>query len=530
MGIFASYSCSDGGQIAGPVVEVLRRHGFDVLWDADLSSSHPMSIQAWMESAVRERIVVVIVSESYLKALLSNDFMERLGVRYELGLIRQKLYHHSGADRCPVVVVVPPGIEMNSLPAMLQQLVAHRFDPSTCDGEEALVRSLKALEEDCGGRPPVAVQEHDEVYRTRAVLSDLQAEPLFSENAYLLARELVERGSGDFELVRGFESVAAVAKARGDVGLVRRLSEVCLRTLASGPPVKGDEELKAKVLVTGQAWHLLREHRFGEAILMAQDGTHIAEKCRDLKTAARGKRAEARVLLHQAVEAVGYDRMYFLGKCEDLLMIAKELFRLVGGPTSEELGVCASLHAELRLLRYESTRCPDELAAAVRQAHVAETVLTPGTEPYHWLAVLQARLSLAEKKYNEGKELVTGVITTADFPEVVAKSCQVRADLLFATREKAAALRDLLAAEESYRRLGCEHAADTCWWTIARSDASKVTDVRLTAADLDKLEELAPNPGDRRRAVLEHELRTPRRLVRRSTPDWVCLIDRVQHD
>ncbi|MET9230448.1 hypothetical protein [Lentzea sp. NPDC003310] len=512
------------------MVEVLRGHGFDVLWDADLSSSHPMSIQAWMENAVRERTVVVIVTESYLKALLSNDFTERLGVRYELGLIRQKLYHHVGAERCPVVVVVPPGIEMNSLPALLQQLVAHRFDPRTREGEEELVRSLKALEEDRGVHSSPAVQELDEVYRTRATLSDLQAEPLISDKAYVLARELVERGSGDFELVRGFDSVSAVLKARGDVRLVRRLSEVCLQTLAIGPPVRGDEELKAKILVAGQAWHLLREHRFSEATLMAQDGTQIAEKWRDLKTAARGKRAEARVFLHLAAEAVGHDRKYYLGKCEHLLMVAKDLFRSIGGSTSEELGVCASLHAELQLLRHESSQCADELAAAVRRAHVAETVLTPGTEPYHWLAVLQARLCLADKKYTEGKELVTAVIATADFPEVVAKSRQVRADLLFATREKAAALRDLLAAEESYRRLGCEHAADTCWWTIARSDASKVTDVRLTNADLDRLEDLAPNPGDRRRAILEHELRSPRRLVRRSSPDWVCLIDRVQHD
>ncbi|MCX2953061.1 hypothetical protein [Lentzea sp. NEAU-D7] len=489
-----------------------------------------MSIQAWMENAVRERIVVVVVSDSYLKALLSNDFMERLGVRYELGLIRQKLYHHVGADRCPVVVVVPPGTEVNSLPALLQQLVVHRFDPNTRDGEEELVRSLKALEEGNRGRPSPVVQDGDEVYRTRAALSALQAEPLSSEKAYLLARELVERGAGDFELVRGFESVAAVAKARGDVRLVRRLSEVCLRTLASGPQLRGEEELKAKVLVAGHAWHLLREHRFSEATLMAQDGTHIAEKVRDLKTAARGKRAEARVFLHLAAESVGYDRVYYLSKGEHLLMIAQDLFRSIGGPTSEELGVCASLHAELQLLRHESTGCPEELAAAVRRAQAAETVLTPGTEPYHWLAVLQARLCLADKKYNEGKELVTTVIATADFPEVVAKSRQVRADLLLATREKAAALRDLLAAEESYRRLGCERAADTCWWTIARYDASKVTDVRLTPADLDRLEELAPNPGDRRRAVLEHELRTPRRLVRRSAPDWVCLVDRVQHD
>ena len=308
------------------------------------------------------------------------------------------------------------------------------------------------------------------------------------------------------------------------------MSEVCLRTLSSVPPLRGEEALKAKVLIAGQAWHLLREHRFSQAASVAQDGTQIAEKCRDLRTAARGKRAEARVFLHMAAEAVGYDRTYYIGKCEHLLMVAKTLFLSIGGPTSEELGVCASLHAEMQLLRYESTRERDELAAAVRRAQEAEGLLTPGTEPYHWLSVLQARLCLAGKRYNAGKEFVTAVIATANLPEVVARSRQVRADLLLATRDKVRALRDLLAAEESFRKLGCDYAADTCWWTIAKNGALEVTDVRLTIADLDRLEDLAPDPGDRRRAVLEHELTAPKRLGRRSAPDWACLVDRVQHE
>ncbi|RAS61123.1 TIR domain-containing protein [Lentzea atacamensis] len=528
MAIFVSYSCSDGRPAAAAVVDVLREHTFDVLWDADLSAIHPMSIQAWMETAVRDRIVVVIVSPAYLKALLSNDFVERRGVRYELGLIRQKLYHHDSANGCGVVVVVPPGIEMNSLPAVLQQLVAHSFDPGTRSGEEELVRSLRALEGQ-NGDAPSAVTEGEGVRHTRTILSALQALPPFSDHAHALAQELAERGTGDFELVWAFESVVAVAKAHGDVRLVRRLSELCLRTLSSMPPLKGKGELEAKVLIAGQSWHLLRERRFSLAVSVAEDGTLIAEKCRDLKTVARGKRAQARVALHIAAAGRGQDRAHYLAKCEHLLMVAKTLFRSIGGPASEELGVCASLHAEMQLLRYDETGERDLLDAAVRRAQEAEKLLTPGTEPYHWVTVLQARLCLADKRYDEGKKLATAVIATADFPEVVARARQVRADLMLATRKRAAAVRDLIAAEESFRRLGCDYAADMCWWTIAKYDASQVTDVPLTAADLGQLEALAPDPGDRRRAVLEHESTAPRRLGR-SAPDWARLVDRVQHE
>ncbi|MDT7781596.1 MAG: hypothetical protein QOF58_15 [Pseudonocardiales bacterium] len=526
MAIFVSYSSSDGGPTASAVVGALRARGFDVLWDGDLSIIHPLSIPAWMETAVRDRTVLVIVSDDYLKALLSNDFVERRGVRYEAGLVRHKIYHHGGAHGCAVLPVVPPGIDANALPSVLQQLVIHRFDPGNRHGEEELVRSLGALE--IGGGTMRA--EPEGLYQTRMMLAGLEACPPSSAQAYQLARELVEQGEGDLELARAFDSVVGVAKAHGDVGLVSRLSDVCLKTLSSTLPLKGEGALKAKVLVSGQSWHLLREHRFSQAASVAEEGAQIAKKYRDLDTAARGQRAHARVLLHMAMEALPYDREFYLRNCEHLLILATTLFRSISGPTSEEVGVCASLQAERQLLRYEMTRDRSELGGAWERAHAAEGLLTPGTEPYQWLTVLQARLCLAARKYNEGKEFVTDVITTADFPEVVARSLQVRADLLLATREKAEAVLDLLLAEEKFRSLGCEYAAATCWWTIARIDSTKLVSFRLTPADVLRLEDLAPDPRDRRLAVLEHEHRAARRLGRRAAPDWACLVDRVQHE
>ncbi|MFD4670669.1 TIR domain-containing protein [Lentzea sp. NPDC058450] len=527
MAIFVSYSSSDGGPAASAVVGALRSRGFDVLWDGDLTIIHPLSIQAWMETAVRDRTVLVIVSDDYLKALLSNDFLERRGVRYEVDLVRQKIYHHGGANGCAVVPVVPPDVEANALPSVLQQLVIHRFDPSTLYGEEELVRSLGALEVVANGGEVVQVEQG--VHRSRVMLAALEAKPPSSELAYRLAHDLVEQGEGDLELARAFDSVVAVAKAHGDVPLVSRLSQVCLKTLSSTLPLKGEGALMAKVLVSGKAWHLLREHRFSQAASVAEEGTQIAKKYRDLTTAARGQRAHARVFLHMAMEAMPYDRDFYLRNCEHLLILATTLYRSICGPTSEEVGVCASLHAEKQLLLYEMIGERDLLAAAWESAGIAEGLLTPGTEPYHWLTVLQARLCLAARKYNEGKEFVTSVIATADYPEVVARSLQVRADLFLATREKPEALRDLLVAEAQFRTLGCDYAAATCWWTIARIDSTKLVGFRLSTADVQRLEDLAPDPRDRRLAVLAHELRAAKRLGRRCVPDWACLVDRVQH-
>ncbi|MEU3649178.1 TIR domain-containing protein [Lentzea sp. NPDC034063] len=527
MAIFVSYSSSDGGPAASAVVGVLRSRGFDVLWDGDLPIIRPLSIPAWMETAVRDRTVLVIVSDDYVKALQSNDFVERRGVRYEAGLVRHKIYHHGGANGCAVLPVVPPDVDANALPSVLQQLVLHRFDPGTRLGEEELVRSLGALEVGNGGE--VMQVEQGVAHRTRLMLAALEAHPPSSELAYRLAHELVDQGESDLELARAFDSVVGVAKAHGDVRLVSRLSQVCLKTLSSTSPLKGEGSLMAKVLVSGKAWHLLREHRFSQAASVAEEGTQIAKKYRDLPTAARGQRAHARVFLHMAMEAMPYDREFYLRNCEHLLILATTSFRSIGGPTSEEVGVCASLHAEKQLLLYETTGDRDLLETAWESAGVAEGLLTPGTEPYHWLTVLQARLCLAARKYNEGKEFVTSVIATADYPEVVARSRQVRADLLLATREKSEALRDLLDAEEQFRTLGCDYAAAACWWTVAKIDSTKLVGFRLSAADVQRLEDLAPDPRDRRLAVLAHELRTASRLGRRCVPDWACLVDRVQH-
>ncbi|MFD4643583.1 hypothetical protein ACFWN2_40185 [Lentzea sp. NPDC058436] len=87
--------------------------------------------------------MLVVASPDYVKALGSDDVTDHLGVRYEAGLVRQKIYDHSGADGCTVLPIVPPGTDLKTLSLLLRSLVIHRFDPHTLSGVEELVQSLR---------------------------------------------------------------------------------------------------------------------------------------------------------------------------------------------------------------------------------------------------------------------------------------------------------------------------------------------------------------------------------------------------
>jgi hypothetical protein len=527
-GLFISYSNSDGGSAASALVAALRSRGFDVWWDGDLPAVRPLAITSWMEEGFRDRTVLVVVSPDYLRALESNGFVERRGIRYEARLLRHKLYHHDEAYRCGVVPVVPPRFDKNQLPAVLQSLVIHTFDPATGAGLEVLVKALSGAGGVEGG-VTMSVESSTASPSVREMLRDLEDLDPAEPAAHALALRLVEIGEGDIELARSFDSVVGAAKAHGDVDLVRRTSEMCLRTLSATERLRGEGALEAKILIEGQAWYLLREHRLVRAAAAAEDGTKIAEKYRDLYTAARGILCHATVFLRMAAEGVAFDRDFYLRKSELLLLQAIERFCTISGRASEEAGMCASLSAEWWLARFQLTGDRANLTVAVKKAATAEVLLTPGGERYSWLMVLRARLCHAARKYNEGKEFVTGVIEADAYPEVVARSYQVRAELSLGSRDRASAVRDLLVAEEKFRGLGYDYAAATCWWSIARLDPARVTEVRLTTADIEELEDLTADPPTLRRAVLEYERASARRFGRRCPPDWRFLVERVRY-
>ncbi|MGI5505857.1 TIR domain-containing protein [Lentzea sp. CA-135723] len=525
-GLFVSYSSSDGAVVAAALVASLRSRGFDVWWDGDLPLAAPLSIPSWMEEGFRDRTVLVVVSPDYLRALETNDFLERKGVRYEARLLRHKLYHHEEAYRCDVVPVVPQGFDKNLLPAVLQSLVIHTFDPETGNGIEVLANALSGGAE---GGVAMSVEPSTSPPKVREMLRDLEDLDPAEPAALALARRLAEFGQGDIELARAFDSVVGAAKAHGDVELVRRISETCLGTLSATERLRGEGALEAKILVEGQAWYLLREYRLVRAAAVAEEGTKIAEKYRDLYTAARGTLCHATVFLRMAAVGADFDRDFYLRKSKLLLLQAIERFSAISGKASEEVGLCASLWAEWALARFDLTRERADLVTATKKAKAAEALLSPGGEWYQWLMVLRARLCHASRKYVEGKAYVTDVIASGEYPEVVARAYQVRAELSLGGGEKPSAVRDFLLAEQRFSALRYDYAAAISWWEVAKLDPASVTEVRLTSADVEELEDLAPDPRTRRRAVLEYEQASARRFGRRCPPDWRFLVDRVRY-
>ncbi|WP_090095828.1 hypothetical protein [Lentzea jiangxiensis] len=77
-----------------------------------------------------------------------------------------------------------------------------------------------------------------------------------------------------------------------------------------------------------------------------------------------------------------------------------------------------------------------------------------------------------------------------------------------------------------HRRNAYDHAAASSWRSVAKLDAAGVTDVELTAADL---EDLTPDPRTRHRVVLEYEQASARRFWRRCPPGWRFAVDRVRY-
>jgi hypothetical protein len=364
-------------------------------------------------------------------------------------------------------------------------------------------------------------------YDSRPILAELEALPPSSVEAHRLVQELAEHGTADLELARAFESVAEVAKTHSDVQLVSRLSEMCLETLSSTTTLRSEAALTARVLVSGQAWHLLRENKLRQAAFAADDGTQIAMKFRDHHTVAHGRLVHARALLTTAVESPPQDRDFYLGNSGRLLTSATTLFQSINGPMSEEVGLCLALESERRLVRYRITRDSADLTAARERTRIALRVLTQGTEAHQRLTVLRAELCLADRAYTDGLKLATAMIDTSNLPDVVARSHQVRADLLLACRQKSEALQELFAAERQFSELGYEYSAATCWWTIAKIDSTKLVGFRLSPTDVRHLESLTRDPCELRLVLLEHELRPAKKPGRRSSPDWDQLLGRV---
>ncbi|WP_394613072.1 TIR domain-containing protein [Lentzea sp. JNUCC 0626] len=502
MAIFVSYAHSDGSRMASALVETLREHGLDVVWDGDLSSTTPLSLSSWMTEGIRDRTVLCVLSDAYVRAFSADS-----PAQFETNLLRHRLYAHRSTEACPVVPVAPAGFDVRRTPAVLANLVVHRFDPVGCDVSD-LVERLGAA-----GTAPRVTRASALGLRTSYEISRvLRAEDAHSERAWKLLHELLANEDGDVDLARSFEVAIAVAEQRGDVSLIRQITRRC----AAAAPALGREQpaLLAKVMIFGKAWYLEREHRLTAALAAAEEGVRLAEGVSDLWTRAAGLRTVARLYLKLAEHGPSFDRESHLGTSRFWITRAHRA-------GTDEVWAAERM-AEWNYVRYLLTGDSAHLDAAHEGLDTADGLGQPDGQR----TLMRARITLAKGRFESAASLLAAVLAEQLHPEVEAHGHRLLADVLLHQGERSRGVSELLLAMELFQSLGSDHAADSCWWELVGLAPERVTRVRLNPDDLAVLAELTDDPRIRRRAVEEHAKRTMMRLFPgRSAADWASLTD-----
>jgi len=517
VGIFVSYSATDGGAVASALVKVLREHGLDVVWDGDLSTASLLSVPSWMEASIRNRTVLCVMSAEYLRAW-NTDGRAHVGAAFETSLLRHRIYEHGFAEGCPVVPVVPPEFDARSVPSVLACLAFHRFDPNNGD-VSALMQRLRMVQS-----APITTRAAAPALRTSHEIGhELRVEDPRSERAWKLVHELLASEDGDSDLAECFEQAVAVAKERGDVALVRQITQRCAGAAAALE--REHPTLPAKILIFGQAWHLQREHRLPAAIAAAEEGVRLAEGSSDSRTHASGLQTVAKLYLKLAEHGQSFDRDFHLRTSSFWMKRAIRSHHDLHGPADSGAERSAEFMAEWNFVRHMITGDSADLNAALERLDIADSLDVRSSRPDR-RTLLRARINLRKGKLELAASLLAEVLDDQAHPEVEAHGHRVLADVLLRQGERDLAVSELLRAMELFQVLGADHAADSCWWVLVQLAPERVTRVRLNPHDLEPLAELTDDPRIRRRAVEEDAKLTMMRLFPgRPVADWASLAD-----
>ncbi|WP_433272876.1 hypothetical protein ACQPZF_17565 [Actinosynnema sp. CS-041913] len=555
--VIICYAHDEEGKQAVPALRAaLTRRAVDVVSDHDLPRLSPTSMQVWMDEEVRNRIVLCWLSPGLLRAFAGDDeeggFPPRLGLRYEIRGILQKIYYHPRRVGCPVIPVARPGFPADQAPGALRALEIQRFDPATGEGADELVGRIAALVGSGsrggtaagGGSMSNGEPEPGTRSRTlRQVIHELEAVDPQSDTATDLVREcllLADDPRCACDLPKAFPAAERVIKAVGDIPLMRAFATQCLRSLRTEPRVRADREMEARVMICAEGWYLQREYRLGEALRVTEEGVKLAEKYGDHRTAASGLMDLGRIRLVSAQDTLGLERQHHLLTGEESLLKAERLLTAIHGPRSREVGSCLSTRAHAQLARFEAFDDREARARARQLAVRAEDLLAPENGlDYYTLLILFAEIELANNRYQAGKDRINRAIEQIASPlaaqvcEVLACAYQVRSRLVLASRGiRADAARDLKRALEIFTALGQEHGIAKCRWAMIKLDPATVTTLKITNADLSDIEELTLDHRTRIRAVEEAERLNGQRFSgpARRRPDWVYLVERAAHE
>lgn len=433
-GVIISYANEPEGQrMARALVRELRARGCDVRTDHRLAQQNPVDVPGWMDDEFATRIVLCVVTSGYRLAAEETapaGTPKRKGVRYELRVIRQRIYQHEGRFDCPVIPVAAPDYPLELVPATLRGLHLSRFDPDDGAGADELAERIAALDGTSSTQPT------GDRRRFRQVLHELEHD-LPAEHAIELVGECLNLAKDpdlSDDLLPAFQQLADIIKDHGQIGLMRALTDRCLDALRSkNPLLHWERQIEAQVLVCGKAWYLQRDHHLRTALDHAREGIRLAEDHGARRIAAYGRQCVGRI--ERLLAEDGDEVEHHLRRSERTINEAIVLFRAIDGarPRRSEAGACLSLAARTQLTRYRLLHDDRALANADLLAREAADALTvEQKKDRHDLAILRGEIAAANRRHAEGRRWLGGVIESlvaerGALSEILARAYVARA-------------------------------------------------------------------------------------------------------
>ncbi|WP_163512225.1 toll/interleukin-1 receptor domain-containing protein [Fodinicola acaciae] len=531
--VFVSYAHDQlGRDLAQWLVGQLQDAGLTVHWDRALVTVNPSSIQEWMENRARQDIVVCAISPDYASRFgVGDERQSRKGVLYESRAISLRLHDHTLTENCPVIPVVLAD-QIHELPGPLRRLLVTYVSFDDAAGITELLTRIRALDNTGGEmngetaplhRPVVEGVEPDgrrpeaSSVDVRRILSELQERrgegQLEAVNVWL---NLLESGDGVevATCAEGFPDAEKIAKAAGDLVLMKRISDACLRIARrSEPRLRSELEHEARVLICGEAWYLQRAHELEAGLESIRHGVNLATDLGDRRTEAFGRKCAGRLQRIMAEDLVNDNAAasVCLESSLSQLDTARRLFLALDGEDSEEAGDCLSLEGRAWLVNARLRDRGDNLENAARCADEAEKLIPPaGSKAYMDLVLLKAEVAHEKRRVSEAAKLVSHVVKRlrgqSDAPrsEILARALCVSASIIHKSHPKTGlvqALDQLVEAEEIYTRLGQEHLAADCKWQQVLAHPTRITQVPISREQLDELARQEPNPKRRLDAI-----------------------------
>lgn len=565
MRAFISYAHDlEGVAYAEWLVEQLRTSEFDVSWDDDLANFNPSSIQDWMEDQVRNSIVICIVTKEYAERFgHGSNSPRRKGVLYESRAIELRLHDHTASGACPVIPVIPDGLSADKLPNPLRRLLATKVSLENGSGIDELLTRIRALSHNASAMtktlgPAIAAATasvsapNESVIEStlRDLLSRLEMAQPGTPSALSVVTEWLDLAEVKLKTLPplyacGFPDAEKIAKTEGDLDLMRRISDACLKAVRnSEPPLRSDVGLEARILVCGEGWYFQRNHELQAALDSTRLGVTLAARVGQRRTEAFGKKCLGR--LQRLVGEEECDSSLAQSRFEQsvaLLEDAREMFFGIDGPGSEEAGDCLSLESRSWLAHYRSSDSSELLSKAKNYVEQAEELIPPRNSKDYWdLVILNAEIELEYRHYSNASRMVQEAIDRlrggSDAPrsEILARAYCVRAAIDEKWHPRAIAnqaLRDLEEAEVIYNKLGQEHAALECRWRQIVINPAKVTNLQLSRAELEELARRERDPKLRIEAIRELDAEEKVRVGisighRVKKVDWTAILRRAQ--